>query len=132
MFTDAPTAKRTVEPKQTAERIVVMPDESQPVYSEAYHKPSGTHPDEAVYDVISDILSAGRTSRLYRSLVVDKKIAAQVFAFNGFPGNKYPNLYMLLAFPAPGHDNEEIQFVIHEQLDRLRNEAVSDEDLERA
>ena len=128
----APGDLRTIEPKQTAERTIVIPDESQPVYSEAYHKPAGTHPDEAVYDVISDILSAGRTSRLYRSLVVDKKIAAQAFAFNGFPGNKYPNLYMLLALPAPGHDNEEIRAAIHEQLDRLKNEAVSDEDLERA
>src|SRR5262245_60518766 len=109
-----------------------MPDASQPVYAEAYHKPAATDPEEAVYAVISDVLSAGRTSRLYRSLVVDKKIAAQAFAFSGFPGDKYPNLYLLVSIPAPGQTNETNQAAIREELDRLQNEAVSDEDLTRA
>jgi predicted Zn-dependent peptidase len=109
-----------------------MPDESQPVYAEAYHKPAATDPEEAVYAVISDILSTGRTSRLYRSLVVDKKVAAQAFAFSGFPGDKYPNLYLLVSIPAPGQTNEANQEAIHEELVRLQNEAVSDEDLSRA
>jgi predicted Zn-dependent peptidase len=128
----APDAVRTVEPKQTTERSVIMPDESQPVYAEAYHKPAATDPEEAVYAVISDILSTGRTSRLYRSLVVDKKVAAQAFAFSGFPGDKYPNLYLLVSIPAPGQTNEANQEAIHEELVRLQNEAVSDEDLSRA
>jgi len=128
----APDALRTTEPKQTVERSLTMPDESQPVYAEAYHKPAATDPDEAVYTVISDILSAGRTSRLYRNLVVDKKIAAQAFAFSGFPGDKYPNLYLLVSIPAPGQTNEANRAAIQEQLERLKNEAVSDEDLARA
>jgi len=128
----APDALRTIEPKQTTERFITMPDESQPVYCEAYHKPSATDPEEAVYTVISDILSSGRTSRLYRSLVVDKKVAAQAFAFSGFPGDKYPNLYLLASIPAPGQTNEANQEAIRKELERLQNEAVSDEDLTRA
>jgi len=127
-----PAPLRTVEPKQVVERVITLPDESQPVYTEGYHKPAGTDPDEAVYDVISDILSAGRTSRLYRNLVVDKKVAAQVFAFNGFPGNKFPNLYLVFAMAAPDRTNEEVQAAIHEELDKLTTELVSDEDLARA
>jgi predicted Zn-dependent peptidase len=128
----APPPLRTVEPEQFVERAIKLPDKSQPIYAEGYHKPAATHPDEAVYDVISDILSSGRTSRLYRNLVVDKKVAAQAFAFSGFPGNKYPNLYLLFAMAAPDRTNEEVQAAIHEELDKLTTEPVSDEDLERA
>jgi predicted Zn-dependent peptidase len=127
-----PPPLRTVEPVQTALRKIVLPEESQPIYAEAYHKPAATDPDEAVYDVISDILSAGRTSRLYRNLVVDKKVAAQAFAFNGFPGNKFPNLYLVVALAAPDRTNEEVETAVHHELDRLATEPVSDEDLERA
>ena len=64
--------------------------------------PEVTHPDDAIYDVISDLLSSGRTSRLYRSLVRDKKIAAQAAGFPGFPGEKYPNLFVVFGCPRLG------------------------------
>ena len=125
---DAPTL-RTVEPKQIAERTVVMPDASQPLYVEGYLRPPATHPDSAVYGVMADVLSTGRTSRLYRRLVRDEKIAAQTGAFNGFPGSKYQNLMVAFAFPVPGHSNEEVQAAIREEIDRIRTEPVSAEEL---
>ena len=126
----APPPVRTVEPEQIAERIVRMPDRSQPVYAEGYLRPPATHPDDAVYDAISDVLSTGRTSRLYRSLVRDKKIAATTGAFSGFPGAKYSNLMLAFAFPAPGHSNEEVQAAIREEIERLKSEPLTDEELE--
>ena len=71
----------TVEPKQFDERRVTLRESTQPLYLEGYHRPSYLDPDDAVYDVISDLLSEGRTSRLYRSLVRDKKIAAVAAGF---------------------------------------------------
>ncbi len=121
---------RTVEPEQIAERIVRLPDSSQPVYAEGYLRPAITHPDNAVYDAIADILSTGRTSRLYRRLVRDQKIAAQTGAFNGFPGSKYPNLLLAFAIPAPGHTNEEVQSAIREEIERLKTEPITDEELQ--
>ena len=59
----------------TAERTVTLRETSQPFYLEGYHRPAATDADDAVYTVISDLLSNGRTSRLYRSLVRDKKLA---------------------------------------------------------
>ena len=88
---------------------MILRETAQPFYVEGYHKPEVTHPDDAVYDVISDLLSGGRTSRLYRSLVRDKKIAAQAAGFQGFPGEKYPNLFVVFAVPTPGHTHEEVQ-----------------------
>ncbi len=120
-----------MEPPQIAEKVVKIPDPAQPIYVEGYHRPAVTDPDDAVYGAIADILAGGRTSRLYRSLVRDKKIAATVSAFNGFPGDKYPNLLMLFAIPTPGHTNEEVQEAIRAELDRIQKEPVTDEELER-
>jgi predicted Zn-dependent peptidase len=124
-----PEPLRTVEPPQIAERQVVLYDASQPVYVEGYHKPDARHPDDAVYDVISDLLSSGRTSRLYRSLVRDKKIAAGAGGFGGFPGNKYPNEFIVFAFTTPGHTPQEARDAIRAELKRLENEDVGADEL---
>jgi len=126
-----PPPLRTVEPPQIAEKVVKIPDPAQPIYLEGYHRPAATHPDDAVYGAIADILAGGRTSRLYRSLVRDKKIAASVSAFSGFPGDKYPNLLTLFAIPTPGHTNEEVQEAIRAELERIQKEPVADEELLR-
>jgi predicted Zn-dependent peptidase len=121
---------RTEEPPQKAERQVVVHDAAQPFYAEGYHKGSFLDPDDAVYDVISDLLSAGRTSRLYRGLVRDKRIAAGAGGFGGFPGDKYPNLFVLYAFPTPGHSPEEVRDGIRAEVERLKTEDVTAEELQ--
>ena len=126
-----PPALRTEEPPQIAEKSVVLPDKAQPVYTEAYHRPAATNPEDAVYAAIADVLSTGRTSRLYRSLVRDKKIAAQANVFSRFPGGKYPNLMMFLALPAPGHTNLEVQQAIRDEIEKMKTEPVTDEELQR-
>jgi predicted Zn-dependent peptidase len=124
-----PPPLRTVEPPQRAERTVVLRETAQPFYIEAYHKPEARHPDDAVYAVLQDLLSSGRTSRLYRSLVRDKRIAAHASGYNGFPGNKYPNLFAVFAVPTPGHTPALVQAAIRAELERLQKEEVSDKEL---
>jgi predicted Zn-dependent peptidase len=124
-----PEGVRTVEPPQNAERRIVLHEQSQPVFLMGYHKGSILDRDDAVYDVISDLLSAGRTSRLYKSLVRDKKIAIQVGGFSGFPGQKYPNIFLFYAFPAQGKTNDECQSAIEEEIQKLKKDLVSEEDL---
>ncbi len=126
-----PEPLRTVEPPQAAEKSVVLEDPSQPVYLEGYHVREVTHPDQPVWDAIDDILSGGRTSRLYRSLVRDRRIAAQVGSFSQFPGSKYPPLWIAYAFPTPESSNEEVQEAIRAEIERLKSEPVSDEELAR-
>lgn len=120
---------RTVEPPQIAEKEVVLIDPSQPFYIEGYHKPGTLHPDDAVYDAIQDLMSEGRTARLYRTLVRDKKIAAFSAGFNGFPGAKYPNLFAFFAVATPGNSNKEIADAIHLEIERLKKEDISDAEL---
>jgi predicted Zn-dependent peptidase len=126
-----PQPLRTVEPPQVAEKSVVIEDPAQPFYLEAYHKPASTDPDQAVYEAIDDILSGGRTSRLYRALVRDQKIAVQVQSFSGFPGQKYPNLWAVLAVPGVGKTDEQAEAAIHAEIERLQRTDVSDEELAR-
>jgi len=126
----APEPLRTVEPPQTSERTVILHEQSQPLYMEGYHRPAVTDPDDAVYDVISMLMSSGRTSRLYRSLVRDKKIAANAQGFNGFPGDKYPNLFTFFAITTPGHTPAEITAAVGQEIDRLKNEDVSADELQ--
>jgi len=125
-----PEPLTTIEPEQFAERTVTLRQNSQPIYLEGYHRPGYRDPDDAVYDVISDLVSQGRTSRLYRALVRDKKIAAAAAGFSGFPGQKYPNLFAFFAIPVPPHTPEELAQAIHEEIDRLKNQDVSDDELQ--
>jgi predicted Zn-dependent peptidase len=105
---DKPDERTTLEPPQNSERRVVLHEMAQPLYLEGYHRPDYRSPDDAVYDAIADLMSDGRTSRLYRSLVRDKKIASDAAGFSGLPGNKYPHLFAFYAFPLPGHKPEEM------------------------
>jgi predicted Zn-dependent peptidase len=125
-----PEPLRTVEPPQEAERRVTMWLRAQRMVLMGYHKPDINHPDDAVYDAISSLLSEGRSSRLYRGLVRDRKVATQVAGFPGLPGQKYPGLFIFFAMTAPGRTNQEVEKAIEEELERLIKEPVSKEELD--
>lgn len=122
---------RTIEPRQIAEKTVVVEDPAQPLYMEGYHKPANSHPDQAVYDAIEDILVSGRTSRLYRSMVRDGKLAVDVDSLSSFPGTKYPNLFGFFVTPSLGVSHEQVASLLHAELLRLQNEDVSEAELAR-
>jgi len=126
---EKPDDRTTTEPPQNSERRVILYERSQPLYLEGYHRPDYHSPDDAVYDAIADLMSNGRTSRLYRALVRDKKIAADSAGFTGLPGNKYPHLFAFYAFPLPGHKTSEVEEAIHAEIERLKKEDISDDEL---
>jgi predicted Zn-dependent peptidase len=121
----------TIEPPQHAERTVVLREATQPIYFEGYHRPDYRDPDDAVYSAITDIFSNGRTSRLYRSLVRDQRIALEAEGFSGFPGVKYPGLFVFVAVPMSGHTAEEMGPAVQKELDLLKTTDVTDAELER-
>ena len=127
-----PEPVETEEPPQRGERRVVVEDPSQPFVVIGYHKPNINHPDNAVFDAITDIVGMGRTSRLYKSLVKEKKIAIAASGFQGLPGNKYPGLFLFYAVPARDHTNQECEEAIEAEIERLKTELVSPEELQKA
>jgi len=124
-----PDEETTTEPPQNSERRVMLKEKTQPLYLEGYHRPDYRDKDDAVFDAITDLLSEGRTSRLYRALVRDKKIASYSAGFSGLPGTKYPHLFAFYAVPLPGHTPQEMGDAIHVEIERLKKEDISDDEL---
>jgi len=125
-----PMPLATVEPPQQAQKSIVLEEPTQPLYMEGYHRPSYLNKDDAVYDAIQDIMSNGRTSMLYRSMVRDQKISADAGGFSGFPGDKYPNLFVFYGVPTPGHTPQQMRAGIHAEIDKLKTQNVTDAQLE--
>jgi hypothetical protein len=86
-----PDTATTTEPPQNSERRVVLHEQSQPFYLEGYHRPDYRSPDDQIYDAIADLMSNGRTSRLYRALVRDKQIASIRRALPAMPETNIHN-----------------------------------------
>ncbi|WP_082803808.1 pitrilysin family protein [Anabaena sp. 4-3] len=124
-------AKIPTEPQQTQTREVTVELPSQPWYLEGYHRPAVTHPDNAVYDIIGSLLSNGRTSRLYKSLVEQQRLALNAQGFSGFPGDKYPNLMLFYALTAPGRTVDEVGAGLRQEIEKLKTEPVTASELER-
>jgi predicted Zn-dependent peptidase len=125
-----PEPLRTVEPPQQGERRVSLQLRAQRMIVMGFHKPDINHPDNAVYEALGNLLSQGRSSRLYRALVRDKKVATQVGGFPGFPGQKYPGLFLFFAFTAPGKTNDEVEKALDAEIERLKTELVTPEELD--
>ncbi|MEM8605035.1 MAG: pitrilysin family protein, partial [Cyanobacteria bacterium P01_H01_bin.121] len=126
-----PVASIPVEPPQEAQKEVELRLQAQPWYMEAYHIPGIQDPDYVVHDILGRLLSSGRTSRLYKSLVEDQQVALGVDGYSGFPNNKYPNLMIFLALPTPDHDLDTVQTALAQELERLKQEPVTEVELER-
>jgi predicted Zn-dependent peptidase len=126
-----PGRVQTVEPKQNAQREVIVYDQSQPFLVMGYHRPAFTDPDDAVYDAIADYLGQGRTSLLYTDLVKEKKLATQVQAFASFPGGKYPNLFGIFVVPAKGIDAPTCETEVLDNIKKLKETTISNEELDK-
>ena len=121
----------TKEPPQNGERRVHVVRDANPTLIVGYHKPNIPHKDDYVFDFIESLLSKGRTSRLYRRLVQESGVAEGIYAANGIPGNRYPNLFILMATPRDSHTTLELEKIIYEELDRLAKEPVGEEELQK-
>jgi predicted Zn-dependent peptidase len=120
-----------IEPPQQETREVTVNFPSQPWYLEGYHIPSLNNLEYPIYEVIADLLSSGRTSRLYHSLIEQKQVALGVEGFSGFPGDKYPNLMLFYGLTAPGHSVDQLADALRGEIERLKTETITPEELER-
>jgi predicted Zn-dependent peptidase len=121
----------TREPPQKGERRgTVHFDLSSPVLMVAWHAPPTGHADGEALDVLSVILSNGRSSRLYRSLVYDAQQALSAYG-------SYWDLADAGAFQAfvsvrPDASIERAEALLFAEVERLKRESVSSAELEKA
>jgi predicted Zn-dependent peptidase len=121
----------TIEPKQEGMKHVDVGSPAQPFETVAYHRPSQYDKDDPVFDVISSLLSGGRTSLLYRDMVVNKKMAYAAQAISSYPGSKYPNLFLFFLVPSQGHTLAENEKELDSIIANLQKEKVDEPALAR-
>ena len=126
-----PPTVHTVEPEQAGPRKAEVESPSQPLEVMVYKRPSQYDKDDPVFDVISGILSGGRTAILYKEMVRDKKIAVVAGTEAAFPGDKYPSLFMFYLVPAVGHTVDENQKLLNDILEGFKKQKVDTETLAR-
>jgi len=108
------------EPKQRGEKRFTVGFESNPHLVIGWHKPASPSRADYVCDVIENLLSDGKTSRLYKSLVLDKKIATSISAWNGFPGGRYDSLFVISGAPRPPHTAEDLEKAVYGEIEDLK------------
>ena len=112
------------EPEQNGERRAYINFAAEQQLMIAYHKPTMPHRDDYVFDILMQVLSEGRTSRLYQSLVVEKQLVTDVNVF-GAPGSRYDNLMVLSLTPRYSCSCTDVEDAVYEELERLKVEPLS-------
>jgi len=118
------------EPEQSGERRVEVIHNAEPQLLIGYHKPTLPSHADFVFDVIDAILSSGRTSRLYKNVVLKKQIATHVSTF-GSPGSRYPNLFVFSGTPRHPHTVEELEKAIDEEIEKIKKEPVTKREFQK-
>ncbi|MEE8177527.1 MAG: pitrilysin family protein [Acidobacteriota bacterium] len=128
-----PRRSITEEPRQQGERRVTISLDAQPQMHIGYHIPQIGHEDSYALDVLGQLLSGvsrnSRTGRLYKSLILKKKVALQASA--GPMTSLYPSLFVFSATPARGKSSQELEEAIYEEIGKLQQEPPNEEELIR-
>ena len=127
-----PNQEKDIDPKQTGERRVFVKKEAQlPYLVTGYHVPNLREPDSYALEVIAALLSAGKSSRLYQSLVREKRLVLSVDADHSLL-SRDPSLFYLSAELLPGKEVTEVEKALDQEVERLKEELVGAHELEKA
>ncbi|MHC4861043.1 MAG: M16 family metallopeptidase, partial [Planctomycetota bacterium] len=125
-----PSAERTPEPPQNGERRVVVRRDTELTRLEIlYHTVRVSHPDDAVLDVIQQLLAGGKAARLTRRLVEDEALVTFVKAANDT--RRDPGVFWIWTELLADADPAAVERIIHEETDRLGREEVTGGELAR-
>jgi zinc protease len=127
-----PNQERDKDPPQNGERRIFVKKEAQlPYIVMGYHVPNLRKPDSYVLEVIEVILSGGKSSRLYQSLVREKRLVLSADADHSLL-SRDPSLFYLSADLLPGKDVTEVEKALDQEVERLQREPVGERELEKA
>ena len=120
----------TQEVPQEGERRIEVEFDAEPQLMIGYHKPTIPHFDDYVLDMISAILSDGRTSRFYKN-IVEEGIAVSANSINGYPGARYDNLFVVNGTPRSPNTTLDVEEAIYAELEKLKTEPVAEKEFKR-
>jgi zinc protease len=128
---EPPRPVHTSEPPQLGEkRIEVHKEVTMPNLMVVWHAPETKHPDAPALELLNTILSDGRTSRFYDSLVDEKQLALGVYSMLG--QNFAPGLFTVYAVASSVKNLDELEAGIYEILDDIKINGVTERELQKA
>ncbi|WCL50830.1 M16 family metallopeptidase [Leptospira sp. GIMC2001] len=96
-----------------------------------WRKPTIPHPDNSAFDMLDAILAKGSTSRLYKRLVLDANLCSEVNASNGYPGERYTNIFLISMRNNQGADTSEIESIVWEEIEKIAKDGVNPEEIQK-
>jgi zinc protease len=122
----------SIEPEQQGEKRIILRREAElPFIILAYHTPSFPHEDSYALDVLNLILSGGKSTRLYQSLVYKEKIALNASAdYSGF--NKDPHLFCFFATASPGKNIKDVEDALYTEIEKIQKAPPSEYEVQKA
>lgn len=123
---------KVVEPEQNGERRIEVEHDAEPQFVIGYHVPVAPHPDAYAIAMIDQVLSVGKTSRLYRSIFVEQGLTASSPGVAIEPADRYPNLFTIHATPKSPHTTTEVETALLTEIEKLKDQPVDERELERA
>ena len=117
--------------EKNIKKTAVLSLNNTPLILTGWHRPSINHPDSIIFECIDRLLTDGQSSRLVKRLVVDEKIVSNIGADSSGPGEKLNNLYTIIATPFLESDYTKISNIIYEELNKLKNEGPTEEELNK-
>jgi zinc protease len=128
----APVQEKDIDPPQIGERKIFVKKEAQlPFLVMGYHVPNLREPDSYVLELIAALLSGGKSSRLYQSLVREKRLVLSADADYSLT-SRDPSLFTLSADLLPGKQVAEVEKALDQEVERLQKERVGKQELEKA
>ena len=126
-----PPVPDMTEPKQTAERRKTLEDPLAQIarIDIGWKTPAGNTPDWYALYVLGEILSTGQSSRFYQDLVREKQVALQEGA--GPFERRGPSLFIVDLLVAPGKDTKDVENLVYDEIERVKNQPVTDAELQK-
>lgn len=126
----APPAIHIKEPPQTGERrLNIQREVSSPYLMVGYHVPEARHDDYYALSILSAVLSNGKSSRLYSSLVDNQQLATQVFTSYGESFD--PTLFTFYAVTADGVSENELEKALYAELEKIKTDGITENELQK-
>ena len=127
---DVPARRLPREPRQTEARRMEV-ERAVPVDALylCFHMCDRLHPDYYAFDMLSDILSNGKSSRLIRRLVIERRICSSVDAY--ISGSLDAGLIHIVGKPTPGYTLADVEKAVWKELETLKHTPVDEHELEK-
>jgi zinc protease len=120
------------EPEQRGERRVFVKKEAElPYVLGVYKVPTVLHEDSYALDILSSVLSDGKSARIYRSLIDEQQLALS--AGSGYSNfQRYPHLFYLYGTALPGKKIEEVESALYNEIEKLKNSSPTEKEVQKA